>query len=175
VALVRRLGQVAGTGLLEDWRARRVLDLVGDRLSVSIGPDGITVRSLVRRRHTPWARVQRLTLAGRYDLLRDDGLARLVDGARPRVTPLPVPGLKWLIRRVVGVIANWLEPRLFNPEQIDALRKEAGRALLGIKRRGRDIELSGGLLLVSILAPGLAEAAEQEARRRGIPVEVSGA
>jgi hypothetical protein len=32
--------------------------------------------------------------------------------------------------------------------------------------------LEGPLLMVSFMAPGLAEAVEQEARRRGIPVEV---
>jgi hypothetical protein len=47
-----------------------------------------------------------------------------------------------------------------------------GDSLLGIQRWGRDIEFDGPLLMVSFLAPGLAEAVEQEARRRRIPVEV---
>jgi hypothetical protein len=170
-SLLRRLGEIADTGLLEDRRARRVLDLVGDRLSISVGPDGITVRSLVRRRHTPWRRVQRLTFEGRYDLLRGDGLAKLVEDVRTSLLPLPIPGLSWLLRRVLGGIANWLEHRFFTPEQVDALRQGAGNALLRVQRRGRDIELSGALLLVSLLAPGLSEAAEQEARRRGVEVE----
>jgi len=72
---------------------------------------------------------------------------------------------------VVGGIANRLEHRLFTEDQVEALRTGAGRALLGIERRGRDIELSGALLLVSLLAPGLSEAVEQEAQARGIPVE----
>jgi hypothetical protein len=36
----------------------------------------------------------------------------------------------------------------------------------------RDIELSGPLLLVSILAPGFSEAVDYEARARGIDVDV---
>ena len=54
-----------------------------------------------------------------------------------------------------------------------ATRAGAGNALLGIERRGFDIELSGPLLLVSILAPGFSEAVEQEAARRSVEVEVS--
>jgi hypothetical protein len=173
VSLLRRLGEVADTGLLEDSRARRILDLVGDRLSISAGPDGITVRSLVRRRHTPWSKVQRLTLGGRYDLLRGDGLAKLVEDVKSRMIPIPIPGLSWLLRRVVGGIANWLEQKFFTEDQIEALRGGVGNAVLGIQRRGFDIELSGPLLLVSILAPGLSEAVEQEARARGIEIEVS--
>jgi hypothetical protein len=87
---------------------------------------------------------------------------------------LPIPGLSWILRRVIGGISTWLEQRFFTPDQVEALRSGAGSALLGIQRRGFDIELSGPLMLVSILAPGLSEAIEQEARLRGIPVEVSG-
>jgi hypothetical protein len=173
VSLLRRLGEVGDTGLLEDSRARRILDLVGDRLSISAGPDGITTRSLVRRRHTPWSKVQRLTFGGRYDLLRGDGLTKLVDDIKSRMIPIPIPGLSWLLRRVVGGLASWLEQKFFTEDQIEALRSGAGNALLGVGRRGFDIELSGPLLLVSILAPGLSEAVEQEARARGIGIEVS--
>lgn len=173
VSLVRRLGELADTGLLEDGRARKVLELVGDRLSIAVGPDGITVRSLVRRRHASWEHVQRLTFAGRYELLRGDGLARIVDDVKARLIPLPIPGLSWLLRRVIGGLANWLEQRFFTEDQIESLRGGAGNALLVIERRGFDIELSGPLLLVSILAPGFSEAVEAEARRRDVKVEIS--
>jgi hypothetical protein len=119
--------------------------------------------------------VQRLTVAGRYDLLRGDGLAKLVEDVKASISPFPIPGLSWLLRRVMNGIANWLEQRFFTEEQVDALREGAGTAVLGVERRGRDIELSGALLLVSLLAPGLSEAVEQEARQRGIPVEAGAA
>ncbi len=173
VSLLRRLGDMADTGLLEDGRVRRILDLVGDRLSLSVGPDGITVRSLVRRRHTSWEHVQKLTFSGRYDLLRGDGLTKLVEDVRSRMIPLPIPGLSWLLRKVIGGLARWLEQRFLTEDQVESLRTGAGNALLGIERRGFDIELSGPLLLVSVLAPGFSEAVEQEAARRGVKVEVS--
>lgn len=69
-SLLRRLDKVEGTGLTDSGAVRRILDLVGDRLSLSVGPDGITVRGLLRRRQTSWNHVEHLTLAGRYDLLR---------------------------------------------------------------------------------------------------------
>jgi len=172
VALLRRLGELADTGLLEDRRASKVLDLVGDRLSISVGPAGITVRSLLRRKHTPWKRVQALTVEGRYDLVRGNGLAKLMESVRAKVVPFPIPGLSWLLRRVTNGIANWLEQHVLTEDQIEAMRTGGGNVLLGIKRRGRDVELEGPLLLVAMLAPGLCEAVEAEARRREIRVDV---
>ncbi len=43
-SLIRRLDKVEGTGFTDHGAVRRILDLVGDRLSLSVGPDGITVR-----------------------------------------------------------------------------------------------------------------------------------
>jgi len=172
VALLRRLGELADTSLLEDKRARRVLDLVGDRLSISVGPDGITVRSLLRRRHTPWKRVQAITVESRYDLVRGDGLAKMTESIKSAVVPFPIPGLSWLLRRVTNGIGNWLEQRMMTDEKIENMRGGGGNVLLGIKRRGRDIELDGPLFVLAMLAPGVSDAIEQEARARGIQVDV---
>ena len=172
VALLHRLGELADTSLLEDKRARRVLDLIGDRLSISVGPDGITVRSLLRRRHTPWKRVQAITVESRYDLVRGDGLAKMTDSLKSAVMPFPIPGLSWLIRRVTNGIANWLEQRMMTDDQVERMRGGGGNVVLGIKRRGRDIELDGPLFVLVMLAPGVSDAIEQEARARGIQVDV---
>jgi PH (Pleckstrin Homology) domain-containing protein len=170
VGLVSLLNsELADTGLTDDSRTRRVLELVGDRLSISVGPDGITVRSLLRRKHTPWKRVQGVSVEGRYDLVRSDGMAKLLEGVQ---SPFPVPGLGWLLRRLTRGIALWVERRLMTEEDVAAAQASGGTVLLGIQRWGRDIEFDGPLLMVSFLAPGLAEAVEQEARRRGIPVDV---
>ena len=171
VALIRRLDKVEGTNLTDQAAVRRILDLVGDRLTLSVGPEGITVRGLLRRRRTAWNHVEHLTFAGRYDMLRSGYLTKIMDDIKTRVG-LPIPGLSWLIRKVVNGIANWLEKRIFTPEEIEGLQVGSGNVLLAIQRRGRDIELSGPLLLVSILAPGFSEAVEQEARSRGIAVDV---
>jgi hypothetical protein len=171
VSLLVGLDKQVGGGLTDDSRVRRILDLVGDRLSLSVGPDGITVRGLLRRRRTAWKHVEHLTFSGRYELVRSDYLAKLMDDIKSKVG-LPIPGLSWLIRKVVTSIANWLEKRVFTPEEVESLKESGGNVLVAIQRRGRDIELSGPLLLVSILAPGFSEAVEQEARARGIDVEV---
>lgn len=170
-SLIRRLDKVEGTGLTDQAVVRRILDLVGDRLSLSVGPDGIMVRGLLSRRRTAWNHVQHLTFGNRYDLVRSDGLAKIINDIKARVG-LPIPGLSWLIRKIVNGLANWLEKRIFAPEEIESLKETGGNALLAIQRRGRDIELSGPLLLVSILAPGFSEAVEHEARDRGIAVGV---
>ena len=170
-SLISRMDKVVGTGMTDQAVVRRILDLVGDRLTMWVGPDGVTVRGLLRRRRTAWEHVDHLTFAGRYDMLRSGYLTKIIDDIKARFG-LPIPGLSWLIRKVVNGIANWLEKRIFTAEEIESLKETGGNALLAIQRRGRDIELSGPLLLVSILAPGFSEAVEHEARARGIAVEV---
>ena len=174
-ATLRRLDDLTNAGLQKDRRVRKVLDLIGDRISISVGPKGITVRSLIRRKHTPWKRVQSVTVESRYEMLRGDGVAKLMDSVRSAIVPFPVPGLSWLLRRVCNSIAAFLEHRMATEEQVAALRESGGgRVMLGIKRWGRDIELDGPLLLVAMLSPGLADAIELEARARAINVEVAG-
>jgi hypothetical protein len=89
-----------------------------------------------------------------------------------KILPVPIPGLSWLLRRLLGGLAAWLENKIFTPEEIESMRQGAGFCLTHIQRRGFDIELSGPLLLVSLLGPGLSEATEQEARLRGVDVVV---
>jgi len=169
VPALKRLSELAPGGLAEDRRIRLVLNLVGDRLAMSVDPKGITVRSLLFRRHTPWKRVQQVRVEGRYDLARSDGFAKMLEGVQ---SPVPIPGLGWLLRRLTKGILQWAERHFLKEDQIASAREHGGRVLLGIKRRGRDIELEGPLLMVSFLSPGLADAVEAEARLRGIPVEV---
>lgn len=173
VSLVEGLARKGDRNLLDDWRVRRVLDLVGDRLTLAVGPDGVTVKGLLRRRHTPWDRLERVTFANRYELWRSGALERLVEDVKSKFVRFPIPGLSWLLRRVLGGIAGWFEKRIFTPEEIESLRLEGGDALIHIARQGVDIDLAGPLLLVSVMAPGFSEAVAQEARLRGVAVEVS--
>ena len=174
VSLVEALARKGDRNLLEDGRVRRVLELVGrDRLTLAVGPDGITVNGLLRRRHTPWERVERVTFVNRYELWRGGALERLVENVKGKFIRFPVPGLSWLLRRVLGGITGWFEKRMFTPEEIESLRRRGGDALTRVARRGFDIELSGPLLLVSAMAPGFSEAVAQEARPRGVAVEVA--
>ncbi|MGH9000102.1 MAG: PH domain-containing protein [Acidimicrobiia bacterium] len=171
-AVLRGLAGRPGSNLLADDRARRVLDLVGDRLSIAAGPDGLTVRGMARRRSVPWDRVDRLVFEGRYEMLRGRAVTRITRDVGKRLLRVPVPGLPWLMGRVVGGLSGWIEDKTISSERAAQLRQDAGWVLTHVECRGSDIEMSGPLLLVSLLAPGLSEAVEQEARRRGVQVEL---
>ncbi len=172
VSLLERLAAGSDDNLMDDWRVRRVLDLIGDRVSVAIDPKGITVRGLLRRRHTAWEKIGKLTFTSRYELMRGDAIDKITQDIKQKLMPIPIPGFSWLLRRVVGGLQRWLERKVFTPEDIESMKSGAGSALTHIERPGFDVELSGPLLLLSILAPGLSEATEAEARRRGVNVVV---
>lgn len=152
-------------GFLTDSRVQRVLGVLGDRFSITISPDGLTVRGLLRRRHTPWRHVRALEYIDRYTMLRDHVLERLVADAVRRVG-LPIPGLSWLLRRIIGALEH-----LVPDEEMATLADAGGSALLRVDRRGFDLELGGALALVAFLSPVLSEVAATEAAARGITVE----
>ena len=89
--------------------------------------------------------------------VRCSGLAKL---------PFPIPGLGWMVRKVLDAIWHRLAGR-----PADQLAQVAGTALAGIRRRRNDVELSGLLALVSFLSEGLTALVVSEARARGITVE----
>jgi len=169
--VVRRLARVSDQDLALDANVRRVLRLLGDRLSVSAGPDGISVRGLVRTRHTPWSKVQRLTFTSRYDQVKGQLVAQVADDVAARLLPVPVPGLTWLIGRIVGGVGNLYERRNLTPEELETLRAGLGHSLVAIQRRGMDIELAGALRLLMFFSIGLSTALKSEAAARGIAVE----
>lgn len=168
-ALVRSLNGVIDIGLLADHRVQGLLDRLGDRLTVAVSPEGITVRGVVRARHTPWAKVQQLTFVSRYEMLRGGLVNQLAEEDMSQYLP-PVPGLKWLLRRIVGGMASFYERRQYTGDEVDALRAELGFVLTHIERRGLDIELSGPLRFVSFFSSGLSSAIEREATDRGVKV-----
>ncbi|HUH08562.1 MAG TPA: PH domain-containing protein [Egibacteraceae bacterium] len=165
VPLLRHWAQEEGPGsFLADRRVLRVLGMVGDRFTITVSPDGITVRGLIRRRFAPWSRIQRLTFVDRYQMLREHALEAAVDDIVRRTAP--IPGLRWLLRQVVGAIERRLPS-----SQRDALQQVGGCALQQIKRRGFDLELSSVLALVAFLSETLSDVAAAEAQLRGIPIE----
>ena len=113
-----------------------------------VAPDGITVRGLLRRRHTPWDRVNALE----FD----------------RAVRVPVPGLRWLVRKVVGALEH-----LVPDEEMAHLREAGGRALVRIDRRGFDLEMRGALGLLTFLSTALSEVLHAEAEQRGIEATVA--
>ena len=165
-----RLSGFSKDPLLEDRRVKRVMDLLGDRLTVTVSPDGITVRGLLRTRHTPWTKMQQLTFLNRYDLVKGGLVARLADDIAGKILPIPVPGLAWLLRRIVGTVGNIYGRRALTPEEQEELRAGLGHALTDIERRGLDIELAGALRVLMFFSYGLSAAIEAEAAARGIKV-----
>ena len=166
VPLLIRWGDAEGSAcFLSDRRVRRVLGVISDRFTVTVAPEGITVRGLLRRRFTPWERVQQLTFVERYEMIRDHALEGAIDQLL-RTMPVPIPGLRWVLRKVVDAIEQRLPQ-----SQLDALAEGGGSALQHIRRRGFDLELTSALALVVFLSDSLSTVAAAEAQRRGIPVE----
>lgn len=167
-SLVGRLSEIVDTGLLRDRRVRAVVERLGDCLTVAVGPDGIRVRGVVRTRDTPWAGIDQLSFVSRYEMLRGGLVNQLVEDASaylPRV-----PGLKWVLRRVVGGVASLYERRKYSDDEVEDLRVELGLVLTDVERRGLDIELSGALRFVAFFSYGLSAAIEREAHARGVKV-----
>lgn len=169
VLAVQRLARVS-EDLLADARVRRVLGLLGDRLSLTVGPDGITVRGLLRTRHTPWEKVKQLSFTSRYDQFKGRLVTQMAEDISGRLLPVPVPGLNWLLRRIIGGIGNLWESRAYTPEELEEMRTGLGNTLTDIERRGLDIELAGALRLVSFFSYGLSVAVLHEAEARGVKV-----
>jgi hypothetical protein len=169
VLIVQRLARVS-EDLLADARVRRVLALLGDRLTLTVGPDGITVRGLLRTRHTPWDKVKQLSFTSRYDQFKGRLVTQIAEDISGRLLPVPIPGLNWLIRRIIGGIGNLWENRAFTAEELEQMRAGLGYTLTDIERRGLDIELAGALRLVAFFSFGLSMAILSEADDRGITV-----
>jgi hypothetical protein len=152
--------------LAKDTAADGLIRLLGGRLSITVSPDGLTVRGTLRTRHTPWEKVNQLRFVNRYDLLRGGIVERMAED----MAIVPIPGLQWLLRRVLGGVARFIERRRFSPEEIEEVRTLLGWVLTDIDRRGLDIELSGPFRSLTLLTSGLSAAIEAEAEARGIPV-----
>ena len=168
--VVVRLSRQGDAGLLQDRRVRRVMDLLGDRLKVTVSPEGITVRGVLRSRHTAWKHLEQLSFTSRYDLLRGGLVAKTAKDYAGKLFPLPVPGLEWLLRRLVGGVVSLYERRLLTADQQEDLRAGLGHSLTDIERRGLDIELTGALRVLMFFSFGLSEAIKSEAADRGIKV-----
>ena len=165
--LLRGLLDAEDPPALQEWAVDRVLSLVGDRYTLSVGPDGITVRGLLRRRHTSWDDIDGIGVVNRFDALKGGAVARLIDQA----VRFPVPGLRWLLERVLGAITDRLARLVLGADEVDAWREASGWVITDIERRGFDIELDGPLLIVSLLAKGTTAAILTEAGQRGIAID----
>lgn len=157
-ALLRGLEDRAGR-LVPDGAVDRVTGVVKDRYSVTVSPDGLVARGLLRRRRIRWSQVESVEVAPIEAMATERLVGRLV--GRSVTTPV----LGWLWGRLVDPIAEALA------DQSTRLVGDTPQVLTAVRaRRGSDIELDGPLALTALLSHGLTTAVVGEARRRGIPV-----
>lgn len=150
-------------GVLADGRTRRVIDLIGSRFTVTVSNDAISITGLVRTRDTNWSRVQEVVLEDRYTLFTDRVVAGSVSMLIGRRL-LPIPGLGWLLRGLIGLVESMI------PDGWRAsMQHESGRAFASIRRSmARDVELAGPLALVAFLSEGLTATIAHLAEERGV-------
>lgn len=138
-----------------------LLAAIDERAGVRVDDTGITVRGLVRARHTSWDRVERIELDNRLDV---------VVAALTRFLPVRrVPLVGGLLTDGVRALSAQTTRRLL-PGQ----RRRAGWVVATVHRRGmlrRDLEVDGGAWLTAVLHPRLTAAMESHAAMRHIPVQ----
>ncbi|MGI9015561.1 MAG: PH domain-containing protein [Euzebya sp.] len=158
--LLRALGQAAG-GILAGRKARRVLDLIGDRFTVSVSPDGITARSIVRRRTMRWDEMESIQASGLGFMIGRHVVGRLLDGTVGRY--VRIPGLRWLARRVARTLVDFATRLSVRPHDDNAL------VIVGATAQDEsDVTFDGLLGLVVVLSRGFNDAVFFEASARGI-------
>lgn len=152
------------TDPLDPWlgdRFERLLELVDRRAGVRVDDTGITVRGLLRTRHTSWDRIERIELDSRLDVLLAAATRLLPVRRVPLVGGLLTDG----VRTAAAAATRRLAP---------ATRQRLGWVVATVHRAGvlhRDIDVDGGAWLTSVLNPSLNEALQAQAAMRHIPVE----
>ena len=164
--LLQRFLDATDPPALPERAVRRVLDLVTDRYTLTIGPDGLALRGFRQRRHTPWADVTGITVTNRYEALKSGAIMRIINNS----VQIPIPGLRWLLRTIFGALTRRLERLLLGEDEVRVWRATAGPVVTDIVRRGVDFDLNGPLLIVALLAKGTTTAVVAEAQARSIPI-----
>lgn len=142
-------------------RFERFLELVDRRAGVRIDDTGITVRGLLRTKHTSWQRVARIELDNRLDVV----LAAATRFLPVRRVPVVGGMLTDGVRAAAGAATRRLLP---------GTRERLGWVVATVHRDGllhRDIEVDGGAWLTAVLNPALNEAVQAHASMRHIPIE----
>ena len=151
------------TDPLDPWLGDRLdglFELVDRRAGVRVDDTGITVRGLVRTRHTSWERVERIELDNRLDVL----LAAATRFLPVRRVPVVGGMLSDGVRSAAAAATRRLAP---------ATRQRLGWVVATVHRSGalhRDIDVGGGAWLTAVLNPSLSEAVQSHAAMRHIPV-----
>lgn len=142
-------------------RLGRLLDAVDERAGIRVDDTGITVRGLLRTRHTSWARIERIELDNRLDV----AVAALTRFLPVRRVPVVGGLLTDGVRSLSAEATRRLVPKR---------RARAGWVVATIHQQGmlrRDVEIDGGAWLTAVLHPRLTEAIESHAAMRHIPLD----
>lgn len=164
--LLQRFLDVTDPPALPERAVRRVLDLVTDRYTLTVAPDGLTLRGFRQRRSTTWDEVTGITVTNRYEALKSGAIMRIINNS----VQIPIPGLRWLLRTIFGALTRRLERLLLGEDEVRAWRATAGPVVTDVVRRGVDFDLNGPLLIVALLAKGTTAAMVAEAEARSIPI-----
>ena len=152
------------TDPLDPWLGDHLdglLELVDRRAGVRVDDTGITVRGLVRTRHTSWDRVERIELDNRLDVL----LAAATRFLPVRRVPVIGGMLTDGVRSAAAAATRRLAP---------ATRQRLGWVVATVHLEGvlhRDIEVAGGAWLTAVLNPSLSDAVQAHAAMRHIPID----
>jgi hypothetical protein len=151
-------------GVLRSRRARWVIDRIGDRYTLTVSPEGISSKGLLRTRTVRWSDATAVELEPLTVLVARRVIAGTATSMAGRV--VRIPGLRWLIRKVLGLIGDVLADATgkVTPESVPS-------TLVAVRSPDGDgIELDGPLALTSALSRGITAAAVSEATDRDIPV-----
>lgn len=149
------------------------LERVGDRFSVGVDADGIIVHGPVRRRHIPWDRVRAVHMTSRYGLLRSGVIERMADDILRAFGPVPIPGLRRLVRMVTERLTLWVDERFDIGLLTGQDESSLGYTIERIECRRRDVTIGSALMTVAVFAAGTVETIEAEAVLRSVPVRRS--
>lgn len=159
--LLSRLGDREG-GILAGGKARWILGLVGDRYSVSVGPEEISARALLGERTVRWDDVRSVSATGVMFMVGRHVVGRLLDVGVARM--VRIPGLRWLARRISSTLVDLLTKRTVRPQE------ETTLLVARVEGEGTTIDFDGLVGLVVLLSRGFNDAVLWEAESRDIPI-----
>ncbi len=160
--LLHDLGGHVG-GLLEGRRAERVLHRLGSRFTVTVDPEGVSAKALLRTRRLAWRDIEHVEVAGQSEVIARQILGRMADRYVSRL--IPIPGVSWLIRKLLGTLTDVLADLVSRPDE------SIEPVVVAVTTKGRgDLAFDGLLGIVVLLSHGFTVAVLDRAEAHGVLV-----
>ncbi len=159
--------RTAGGGVLDGPVTRRLVDIVGDRYSVTVSSTQVVSRGLLRRSRVRWADAEAVVV----EPLAAVAARRLVGRTSRSIVgrAVPVPGLRWAAQRVVDRVAD------VGAGLAAGLPLGLPTALVEVRdHRGGGVILEGPMALTAMLCQRLTDMAVAEAHLHDVQVVVAG-